>query len=132
MSLKRYKCVKIFLLSKSSYIQRFPLPAYLKTWKMDPDVALRYNEKVNKFCGDIDPYTLTPATAKDPLPCTVHYFDICNYCIGKDSSYTHEAFKAYKSLEAFKLYESGWIQSILCKSISTGFIFLARVIFLFD
>ena len=51
---------------------------------MDPDVLARYTQKVTDYCGGIDPYTLT--NAKDPLPSNIHYFDICNYCIGKDSA----------------------------------------------
>lgn len=97
---------------------------------MDADVLERYSQKINDYCGGIDPYSLK--SAKDPLPCNVHYFDVCNYCIDKDSSYTQQSFKAYKSLEAFKLYESGWVQSVLCQKISTGSILLARVIHLLE
>ena len=51
----------------------------------------------------------------DSLPTNLQYFDIVNYCINKDSSYTMEAFKKYKSLEAYKYYESGFVRSIGCK-----------------
>lgn len=97
---------------------------------MEPEVLGRYLQKIKDFCGGIDPYTLK--SPKDPLPCNVHYFDVCNYCIEKDSSYTQQSFKAYKSLEAFKLYESGWVQSVVCQNISTGSILLARVIRLLE
>ncbi|KAJ6639622.1 hypothetical protein Bhyg_12369 [Pseudolycoriella hygida] len=92
---------------------------------MEADAKIRYDQKVKDFCGGIDPFTLT--VAKCPLPRNVAYFDICNYCIEKDSSYTHESFKAYKCLDAYQYYENGWVQSLLCKKIDTGSIILARV-----
>lgn len=92
---------------------------------MEPEVLLRYTQKVQQHCCGIDPYKIT--ICNDPLPRNVHYFDIYNYCIEKDSSYTHESFKAYKSLEAFKMYESGWVQSIMFKKITTGSFCVARV-----
>lgn len=91
-----------------------------------PDVLLRYTQKVQQYCAGSDPYKL--AESNDPLPRNLHYFDIQNYCIEKDSSYTHESFRSFKTLEAFKLYESGWVQSIICKAITTGSIIVARVI----
>lgn len=94
---------------------------------MDPDVLARYNQKVKDYCEGNDPYGLK--FEKTPLPRNVAYFDVCNYCIGKDSAYTHQSFRAYKSLQAFQHFENGWVQSVECKQISTGFIVVAKVSF---
>ena len=92
---------------------------------MNADVAARYNNKTEKFCAGIDPFDLK--CEKSPLPRNVGYFDVCNYLINKDSSYTSESFKAYKSLEAYKFFENGWVQSVECKQIRTGYIVVAKV-----
>lgn len=97
---------------------------------MDVEVILRYNEKVKKYCSGIDPYQLTECN--DPIPRNLHYFDICNYCIDKDSAYTHASLRAFKTLESYKLYESGWIQTLQCKKISNGSIVVGAVIFCCD
>lgn len=93
---------------------------------MDVDVLTRYNQKVKDYCGGIDPYNLK--SEKNPLPRNVGYFDVYNYCIGKDSAYTHESFKAYKLLQALQYFENGWVQSVDCKQI-TSFIVVAKVSF---
>lgn len=85
---------------------------------MTTDVSKRYKQKVKDFCNGLDPYTLK--SEKDPLPRNVGYFDIFNYCINKDSAYTHQSFKAYKSLEAYKMFENGWVQSVMCKKLDNG------------
>lgn len=90
------------------------------------EVSTRYKEKVRDFCDGIDPYNLN-SNNKDPLPRNVHYFDIVHYCLDKDSTYTFQAFKAFKTLESYRIYESGWVQSVVCKSIQTGSIILAEV-----
>ncbi|KAG4066124.1 hypothetical protein HA402_010326 [Bradysia odoriphaga] len=92
---------------------------------MDPDVLKRYEEKVKLYCGGVDPNKLVGA--KDPLPRNIHFYDIYDYCIEKDSSFTRESFKEFKSLDSYKLYESGWVQSIICQKISTVAVCLANV-----
>lgn len=95
---------------------------------MDVDVLARYKQKVNDYCEGIDPCGMK--SEKTPLPRNVGYLDVYNYCIiGKDSAYTHESFKAYKSLEAFQNFEQGWVQSFECKKITTGFVVVAKVSF---
>lgn len=92
---------------------------------MTSDVLKRYKQKVDEFCDKFDPYQMK--NENDSLPRNVGYFDVYNYCILKDSSYTHQAFKAYKSLEVYKMFENGWVQSIICKNISNGSILLSKV-----
>ena len=93
---------------------------------MDPDVASRYKNKLQLFCCDIDPHHLI--ASDDPIPRNLHYFDICNYCIGKDSAYTHASLRAFKTLDLFKPYESGFVQSLQCKKIATDFILVGTVL----
>ena len=71
-----------------------------------PDTTIRYEELVKKFCNQIDPYTIK---SKCILPKNVQYYDIVNYCINNSSHYTTESFRAYKTLEAYKYFESGWV-----------------------
>lgn len=99
---------------------------------MDDEVLTRYDEKIKQHCGGIDPYTLDNIKAKDPLPDNVQFYDIQNYCIGRHSSYTKESFRAYKTLEAYNLYESGWVQSVMAKNVPTGKVSVAMVIFLYS
>lgn len=91
------------------------------------DSAKRYIEKVVKFCGGRDPYGLGLAECKESLPRNVSYYDIINYCIHKDSPFTLEMFRSYKSLEAYKYYESGFVQSIVCTKIKENSIIIAKV-----
>lgn len=89
------------------------------------DVLAIYRQKIENFCGGIDPYNLK--LEKTSLPTNVGYFDVANYCIGKDSAYTRESFKAYKSLQAYQYYENGWVQAIESKKITSGSIIVAQV-----
>ncbi|KAJ6647934.1 hypothetical protein Bhyg_03159 [Pseudolycoriella hygida] len=89
------------------------------------DVLARYNQKAKDYCGGFDPYNMK--SEKKPLPRNVGYFDVYNYCIGKDSAFTHDSFRAYKSLQTFQYFENGWVQSIDCKKITTGFIIVSKV-----
>lgn len=92
-------------------------------------VQLRYAEKVTLFCDGIDPFLL-PASDFSPtvLPKNVQYFDIYNYCINTSCTYTMETFRSYKSMEAYKWFESGWIQNIGSKIVSAGLLISAHVI----
>ncbi|KAJ6642639.1 hypothetical protein Bhyg_07592 [Pseudolycoriella hygida] len=63
---------------------------------------------------------------KDTLPNNFGYFDLVNYCIHKDSPYTRNDFNSWKAMDAYKYFESGWIQSIGCKIIADGSIVIAE------
>lgn len=93
-------------------------------------MALRYDQKVNEYCDGIDPFTLKKAD--DPLPRNVTYFDVFHYCVDRDSPYTYESFKAHKSLDAKLYYEGGWVQSVMCKRLTNGYICVATVNFCFQ
>jgi len=55
------------------------------------------------------------------------FFDIVNYCVDKDSPYTNDSFKSYKTLNAYKFYANGWIKKIGSRKLENGFIVIAKV-----
>lgn len=91
------------------------------------DVAERYEHKIQIFCSGIDPYTLDMFKCNDCLPHSVTYFDVVEYCINNDSSYTLQSFKAYKALDAYNFYISGWVKKIACKKHAGGYIVITNV-----
>lgn len=77
----------------------------------------RYQEKVNEFCQGILIHRSMPNIR---FRQALISFDICKYCNLKDSAYTHQSLKAFNSLEAYKMSENGWLQSLNCKNFTTG------------
>lgn len=74
---------------------------------------LRYDEKIQK-CGGIDPYTLKPSqlsTDRNDFP-EMTLVDVGNHMIHSVSPFTKRAFKAYKSMEAYSYFESGFVTNI--------------------
>ncbi|EDO26314.1 predicted protein [Nematostella vectensis] len=80
----------------------------------------RYREKVN-LCG-FDPYLLKPSQCSDDLAdfTCVEYPDIVNYLVLQTSWATGQQMKAYKSLEAYNFFVSGWVNSILTKKVTSS------------
>lgn len=94
---------------------------------MYQDVTNRYNRKVKDHCEGIDPFILDFKKCEDPLPEEVGFFDVVNYCVNKDSTYTNESFKSYKALDAYKYYVDGWVKDIACRKLKNGFIVITKV-----
>ncbi|KAJ8049986.1 hypothetical protein HOLleu_02982 [Holothuria leucospilota] len=76
-----------------------------------------YQEKINKL-GISDPYTspqilYSPiaAASVDTVP-DLEYPDKVNYLIFNPSPYTGKVLKAYKSTDAYKYFQSGWVQDL--------------------
>ena len=73
----------------------------------------RYRRKL-RIISEKDPYEIP---AKDwgnkveDLPC-ISYPDIVNYLVNTQSAYTLSELKAYKSLEAYNYFISGWVKDI--------------------
>lgn len=85
--------------------------------KLDPLTKKRYIEKV-KVCG-FDPYELKKSQFKDELKLwpSIEYPDIVNYLLVQTSWATKEQMKAYKSLDAYNFFVSGWVHSVLVKEV---------------
>lgn len=80
---------------------------------LSEDAKLRYDDKIQK-CGGIDPYTLKASdlsTDQKDFP-EMTLLDIGNHMIHSVSPFTKRAFKAYKSMEAYSYFESGFVTNI--------------------
>lgn len=101
--------------------------AYYST--LEGDVKCRYDKKI-EIIDNFDPYAIPPGE------CDLHVYklpnitmmDLVNYLILTHSYYTGQQLKAYKSLQAFKQYESGSIQAIMAKQINNeAFVVISKV-----
>ena len=74
----------------------------------------RYLEKISTT---IDPYCIPFAElSKDVLP-PVQCTDIFNYLVLGKSFYTSQRFKAFKSMEAYKYFECGFVNCLGTKNL---------------
>ena len=75
----------------------------------------RYREKVFK-CG-FDPYMLKKSECSENLADypSVEYPDIVNYLVLQTSWITGQQMKAYKSMDAYNFFVSGWVNTIFTK-----------------
>ncbi|KAB0799163.1 hypothetical protein PPYR_07043 [Photinus pyralis] len=88
---------------------------------LQADVKSRYMDKI-KLVNNIDPYIISISSCSkncEDFP-SVTYFDIVNYLVFNKSAYTQEEFKAYKSLEAYNLYNCKWVRTLCAKKISNS------------
>ena len=78
----------------------------------------RYREKV-VACG-FDPCVLKTSDCSDELASfpSMEYPDIVNYLVLQTSWITGEQMKACKSMEAYIFFVSGWVNTILTKSVA--------------
>ncbi|XP_060075798.1 uncharacterized protein LOC132555467 [Ylistrum balloti] len=73
----------------------------------------RYDQKIS-IIGGKDPYELTKSEWSDDvheLP-AIAYPDIVNYLVNTQSAYTLDNLKAYKSLESYNYFVSGWVRDL--------------------
>lgn len=92
------------------------------------DLKKRYVEKI-RLCGGIDPYSIKEkdlSIASDDFP-AITVLDIRNYMISSTSPFTKLSFNAYKSTEAYKFFESGFVLSIGSKKTNNLSILKGRV-----
>nr|CAI5865746.1 unnamed protein product [Callosobruchus analis] len=94
--------------------------SYFAKLKSDyPDVAERYEKKI-KIIGGLDPLFLDRSAlsySADNFP-AVSNVDIISYLVFSTSYYTKQQMKAYKSLEAFKYFEAGFVSD--CGVLNIG------------
>jgi len=81
----------------------------------------RYLEKTEEIG---DPYTYV--LCEDFLP-PVGSTDIFNYLVLSSSFCTAERFKAYKSLDAYKYFVSGFVSGIGCRKVGDKCVIIGKV-----
>ena len=77
---------------------------------------LRYKEKID-LISNCDPYTIKKdemMTEIENFP-SISYPDIVNYFLFALSPLTKEELKAYKGLESYNQFVSGWVKEVLMK-----------------
>ena len=85
------------------------------------DIQERYKIKIAQ-CEGTDPYTVKKAICRnkiDNYP-AVLFLDICNYLVLQTSFYTTKQMKAYKSMEAYNNFISGWVKEIGTKRLQNN------------
>lgn len=96
---------------------------------LDADVKRRYEDKL-VVIDNVDPFMFSVGDLSldlNLLP-KVEMMDLVNYLILTHSFYTGQQLKAYKSLQAYKYYESGFVQEVLAKKInSNAFVVVGKV-----
>lgn len=104
------------------------------TAHLDTESLKRYNNKL-ELLGISDPYTVPQvlfyplhASSKGKLP-DLQNMDIINYLLFAPSPYTGQTLKAYKSTDAYKYFQAGWVQDVKVWHLDTKncFVFLAKV-----
>lgn len=92
------------------------------------DVKDRYEEKI-RLCGGIDPYSIKEndfSINSEDFP-IILVSDIANYMISSTSPFTRLSFNAYKSTEAYKFFESGFVLNVGSKKKNELSILKGRV-----
>ena len=85
----------------------------------------RYLEKISVI--KVDPYCIPFAELnKDNLP-PVQYVDVFNYLVLGKSFCTSQKFKAFKSMEAYKYFECGFVNCLGTKMYKKNYVTVAKV-----
>lgn len=97
--------------------------------KLVGSVGAQYSDKI-KCINSVDPYCLPKNSQflinENGLP-AVSEVDIFVYFTASFSKYTAEHFKAYKSLNAHKYVEAGFVEDLLPFKINDYFVVIAKV-----
>ena len=78
--------------------------------KLDLTSKKRYLDKITLI--GVDPFALTSAQLCDAVVPSVEAADLVNYLVLSTSHYTTAQFKAYKSLESYNHFVSGWVTDV--------------------
>jgi hypothetical protein len=91
------------------------------------DVRKRYDEKTSVVNGD--PYMMAKGEfSKDRREWPeVTNMDIIQFLVYKESAYSQDQLKSYKSLDAYRFFQDGWVQEILHKKINGLHLLNAKV-----
>ena len=98
------------------------------------------NDQKEKYIGKLQKYNITdpynvPQVCFNPLnkDCpslpNCSYYDVYNYLIRRSSFYTEDDLQAYKSLDAYKYFESGYVMTPLlwCLPQKQMYIIMSKV-----
>ena len=102
---------------------------------LDSGAKARYQSKIVGI--GLDPYTIRKEEQKSVIFSTIEelpdlaYNDIYNYFVNTPSYITGQALKAYKSMEAYKYFTSGFVRDILVCLKQETFIITSKVCILF-
>lgn len=97
-------------------------------YTLDGPTRERYKQKANLV--GFDPFDLRKSDLSEDLGLIpgVEYPDIVNYLILQTSWATNSEMKAYKSLDAFNFFISGWVNTLMMKEVTeTTVVVLTRV-----
>lgn len=95
---------------------------------LNEEMKLRYDVKI-RHCGGTDPYVIHEkdlSADRSDFP-EITLIDIGNYMVHSMSTFTKRSFKAYKSMEGFKFFESGFVLSLGAKKIEDKAILKGKV-----
>ncbi|XP_022785983.1 uncharacterized protein LOC111326282 [Stylophora pistillata] len=86
---------------------------------LEGPVKSRYHGKIT-VCG-FDPYALRKSDFSENIELlpNVQYPDIVNYLVVQTSWATKTQMKAYKSMEAYNFFVSGWVNTLCMRSVDT-------------
>ena len=89
---------------------------------LDAETRKRYVEKL-KVIGGVDPYKVDKRDWRDDVDLfpAVTYADLLIYLVHNPSLYTLESFRAYKSLETFNNFLSGWVKELKVREMENGY-----------
>ena len=85
----------------------------------------RYLEKISGI--EVDPYYILCSELSDEVLPPVGCTDMFNYLVLGTSFCTTERFKAFKSLDAYKYFESGFVSSVGAKKIGKKVVTTGKV-----
>lgn len=95
---------------------------------LNTETKTRYDLKIEQ-CGGTDPYAINQkdlSVSRSDFP-EITLIDIGNYMVHALSSFTKRSFKAYKSMEGYKFFESGFVLSLGAKKIDNKSILRGKV-----
>ncbi len=95
---------------------------------LNEEMKVRYDLKI-EMCNGCDPYVLKAkelSVDRSDFP-EITLIDIGNYMVHSQSSFTKRSFKAYKSMEGYKFFESGFVLSLGARKMDNTAILKGKV-----
>ena len=118
----------LVLIIKMSYL-RINLSTYAAS--LDVIARNRYKDKISSV--GVDPYLISRSETKSAHICSSNELpdtsnmDVYHYLINKPGGYSGQILKAYKSLDAYRYFSSGWVQNVFVNMRSNQFVICSKV-----